>query len=119
MSGASPLEPVHQLHDRRALSSVQQAPNPASLARMLSNAQKPGHSTKVSLRDRICCHQWNWFTMVKHLSSVTLLYRVVPPMLTPLLPDHGKPADRAAILFLFSPPFRQQAAYPMLSILVS
>ncbi|KAK8107370.1 uncharacterized protein PG998_009383 [Apiospora kogelbergensis] len=78
MSGASPLEPVHQLHDRRALSSVQQAPNPASLARMLSNAQKPGHSTKVSLRDRICCHQWNWFTMTMATGGISNVIHTLP-----------------------------------------
>ncbi|KAI1798976.1 voltage-dependent anion channel-domain-containing protein [Daldinia bambusicola] len=38
-------------------------PNPDSLARMISNARKSKGSKKVGIRDRICCHQWTWFTM--------------------------------------------------------
>ncbi|KAI1084734.1 voltage-dependent anion channel-domain-containing protein [Whalleya microplaca] len=37
-------------------------PNAESLARMISNARKD-KITKIGIRDRICCHQWTWFTM--------------------------------------------------------
>ncbi|KAI0007008.1 voltage-dependent anion channel-domain-containing protein [Xylariaceae sp. FL0662B] len=37
-------------------------PNSESLARMISNARKD-KITKIGIRDRICCHQWTWFTM--------------------------------------------------------
>ncbi|OTA86361.1 hypothetical protein M434DRAFT_35816 [Hypoxylon sp. CO27-5] len=40
-------------------------PNAESLARMISNARKPVRGRKkIGIRDRICCHQWTWFTMV-------------------------------------------------------
>ncbi|KAI1402001.1 voltage-dependent anion channel-domain-containing protein [Hypoxylon fuscum] len=37
-------------------------PNADSLARMISNARKH-KGGKIGIRDRICCHQWTWFTM--------------------------------------------------------
>lgn len=63
MSGASPLE-SGQRPERRFHNNMHQTPSPTSLARMLSNAKKHRAGKKVGLRDRICCHQWNWFTMV-------------------------------------------------------
>ncbi|KAK7977972.1 hypothetical protein PG996_004019 [Apiospora saccharicola] len=78
VSGASPLE--SGLQERRILNLNQyQAPNPASLAKMLSNAQKQGgQSTKVGLRDRICCHQWNWFTMTMATGGVANVIHTLP-----------------------------------------
>ncbi|KAI0095614.1 voltage-dependent anion channel-domain-containing protein [Daldinia grandis] len=38
-------------------------PNADSLARMISNARKSRGGKKIGIRDRICCHQWTWFTM--------------------------------------------------------
>ncbi|KAH7040221.1 voltage-dependent anion channel-domain-containing protein [Microdochium trichocladiopsis] len=50
--------------ERRVAPKCQHAPAPAdSLARMLSHAYKHKPGSKVSLRDRICCYQWTWFTM--------------------------------------------------------
>ncbi|KAK8086587.1 c4-dicarboxylate transporter [Apiospora phragmitis] len=78
MSGDCPLE-SSRLHERRVLNSNHQAaPSPASLAKMLSNAQKQGHSTKVGLRDRICCHQWNWFTMTMATGGVSNVLHTLP-----------------------------------------
>ncbi|KAK7920661.1 hypothetical protein PG985_008683 [Apiospora marii] len=78
VSGACPHESA--LHERRVLNSNHdQAPNPASLAKMLSNAQKEGgHSAKVGLRDRICCHQWNWFTMTMATGGVSNVIHTLP-----------------------------------------
>ena len=46
-----------------------EAHDPESLARMVSNARR--HKTgKIGIRDRICCYQWTWFTLV----SYRLLY---------------------------------------------
>ncbi|KAK7948665.1 uncharacterized protein PG986_009551 [Apiospora aurea] len=78
VSGASPLE-SSRLHERRVLNSNNQAaPSPASLSKMLSNAQKQGHSTKVGLRDRIGCHQWNWFTMTMATGGVSNVLHTLP-----------------------------------------
>lgn len=91
------------LHERRVLNSNHdQAPNPASLAKMLSNAQKQrGHSAKVGLRDRICCHQWNWFTMVGHPSS-NIIVLVSRSMYANSLADYGKLENKVANTYLFS-----------------
>lgn len=35
-----------------------------SLARMLSNAHKRKPGSVITLKDRVCCYQWTWFTMV-------------------------------------------------------
>ncbi|KAI0133302.1 voltage-dependent anion channel-domain-containing protein [Hypoxylon sp. NC0597] len=46
-------------------------PNAESLARMISNARKPGRGRKkIGIRDRICCHQWTWFTMTMATGGV-------------------------------------------------
>ncbi|GAW20805.1 hypothetical protein ANO14919_103160 [Xylariales sp. No.14919] len=38
--------------------------NAESLARMISIARKEsGRGGKITIRDRICCYQWTWFTM--------------------------------------------------------
>ncbi|KAI0834286.1 voltage-dependent anion channel-domain-containing protein [Hypoxylon sp. FL0890] len=45
-------------------------PNAESLARMISNARKPKRGKKISIRDRICCYQWTWFTMTMATGGV-------------------------------------------------
>lgn len=50
-------------HEKRAFANRQQHPNAESLARMISNARKPTFGGKVSIKDRICCYQWTFFTM--------------------------------------------------------
>ncbi|KAI1135867.1 voltage-dependent anion channel-domain-containing protein [Hypoxylon sp. FL0543] len=47
-----------------------QGPNAESLARMISNARKPRRGKKIGIRDRICCHQWTWFTMTMATGGV-------------------------------------------------
>lgn len=46
-----------------------EAHDPNSLARMISNARKDRFGKKIGIRDRICCYQWTWFTMVSGRSS--------------------------------------------------
>ncbi len=41
-----------------------EAHDPESLARMISNARKDRPGKKIGIRDRVCCYQWTWFTMV-------------------------------------------------------
>ncbi|KAI1488863.1 hypothetical protein F5X96DRAFT_48564 [Biscogniauxia mediterranea] len=48
-------------------------PNPHSLAMMIANARKDRCGNKVSIRDRICCYQWTWFTMTM-VSLLDVLY---------------------------------------------
>ena len=40
-----------------------EAHDPESLTRMVSNARKH-KAGRIGFRDRICCYQWTWFTMV-------------------------------------------------------
>src|SRR5688572_4275365 len=45
----------------------------SSLSGMLSKAERlPG--SKVSVKDRIACYQWTWFTMVCHFQWLFLRY---------------------------------------------
>ncbi|KAK6955979.1 hypothetical protein Daesc_003626 [Daldinia eschscholtzii] len=55
-------------------------PNADSLARMISNARKSRGGKKVGIRDRICCHQWTWFTMTMATGGVAnVLHSVWTP----------------------------------------
>ncbi|KAI0885031.1 voltage-dependent anion channel-domain-containing protein [Annulohypoxylon maeteangense] len=49
-------------------------PNPDSLARMISNARKHKGGQKIGIRDRICCHQWTWFTMTMATGGVANVF---------------------------------------------
>ena len=40
-----------------------EAHDPESLTRMVSNARRHKFG-RIGFRDRICCYQWTWFTMV-------------------------------------------------------
>jgi hypothetical protein len=104
-SGASPLESGQRPENRfngngNANHNMHQTPSPASLARMLSNAKKHRAGKKVSLRDRICCHQWNWFTMVcmhtpqlpRALPSTPGRHRRV--LIMPRFTDYGEQPSR-------------------------
>ncbi|XXG96293.1 Protein phosphatase 2C 6 [Hypoxylon texense] len=44
--------------------------NAESLARMISGARRSRGGNKVGIRDRICCHQWTWFTMTMATGGV-------------------------------------------------
>ncbi|KAI0853822.1 voltage-dependent anion channel-domain-containing protein [Daldinia vernicosa] len=58
-------------------------PNADSLARMISNARKSRNGKKIGIRDRICCHQWTWFTMTMATGGVAnVLYSVWTPYRT-------------------------------------
>ncbi|KAF3070733.1 Malic acid transport protein [Daldinia childiae] len=55
-------------------------PNADSLARMISNARKSRGGKKIGIRDRICCHQWTWFTMTMATGGVAnVLHSVWTP----------------------------------------
>lgn len=62
MTGASPVESAPP-HEKRVFEARQQHPNADSLARMIADARRASYLGKVSIRDRICCYQWTWFTM--------------------------------------------------------
>ncbi|KAI1214421.1 voltage-dependent anion channel-domain-containing protein [Annulohypoxylon truncatum] len=49
-------------------------PNAESLAKMISNARKPRRGKKIGIRDRICCHQWTWFTMTMATGGVANVF---------------------------------------------
>ncbi|KAI1652011.1 voltage-dependent anion channel-domain-containing protein [Daldinia loculata] len=60
--------------------SLRAPPNADSLARMISNARKSRGGKKIGIRDRICCHQWTWFTMTMATGGVAnVLHSVWTP----------------------------------------
>ncbi|KAI1298660.1 voltage-dependent anion channel-domain-containing protein [Xylaria venustula] len=70
--GASPTSPYRPrgLERNHSANPFQHAPqyNQDSLARMISLARmESGRRGKIGIRDRICCFQWTWFTMVRLL----------------------------------------------------
>lgn len=71
----------------------QRANTGSSLNNMLSGAEKSRPGAKVSIKDRIACYQWTWFTMVCY-----------PPFrahhqLT--LADHGNGRCRQCTVFMY------------------
>ncbi|KAI0384761.1 voltage-dependent anion channel-domain-containing protein [Hypomontagnella monticulosa] len=65
------LSVSHREHlEKRPAPVPPSGPDAESLARMISNARKPKKGTKISIRDRICCHQWTWFTMTMATGGV-------------------------------------------------
>lgn len=65
-------------HEKRAFANRQQHPNAESLARMISNARKPTFGGKVSIKDRICCYQWTFFTMNMATGGVANVLHSIP-----------------------------------------
>ncbi|KAI0180692.1 voltage-dependent anion channel-domain-containing protein [Hypoxylon sp. FL1284] len=62
---ASPIRSISFREQREKWSANTSLPAPLnaeSLAKMLDRATK-SKGGKVGIRDRICCHQWTWFTM--------------------------------------------------------
>ncbi|KAL7623659.1 hypothetical protein AAE478_005211 [Parahypoxylon ruwenzoriense] len=62
-SGASSGLSTREQVKRPPLVPLPGPPNAESLARMISNARRAKGGKRIGIRDRICCHQWTWFTM--------------------------------------------------------
>jgi len=48
-----------------------------SLARMLSNAHKRKPGSVITLKDRVCCYQWTWFTMTMATGGIANVLHAV------------------------------------------
>ncbi|KAI1442165.1 voltage-dependent anion channel-domain-containing protein [Annulohypoxylon stygium] len=76
----SPVLSVSHREKRRPSPPLFGQPNPESLARMISNARKHKGAKNIGIRDRICCHQWTWFTMTMATGGVAnVLYSIWVP----------------------------------------
>lgn len=64
--------------------NVQTQDSNLSLNDVIANSDKPASNGKVSIKDRIACYQWTYFTMVIHhalvsfLQAINLNYRLCP-----------------------------------------
>ncbi|KAK3946091.1 malic acid transport protein [Diplogelasinospora grovesii] len=52
--------------------------NPSSLDGIMSKARNRSPGRKVSIRDRICCYQWTWFTMNMATGGIANVLYSVP-----------------------------------------
>ncbi|XDG03643.1 hypothetical protein ABKA04_003258 [Annulohypoxylon sp. FPYF3050] len=79
-SGSPVLSVSHREKRRPSPTPLFGQPNPESLARMISNARKHKGAKNIGIRDRICCHQWTWFTMTMATGGVAnVLYSIWVP----------------------------------------
>ncbi|KAI1088719.1 voltage-dependent anion channel-domain-containing protein [Rostrohypoxylon terebratum] len=79
-SGSPALSVSHREKRRPSPTPLFGQPNPESLARMISNARKHKGAKNIGIRDRICCHQWTWFTMTMATGGVAnVLYSIWVP----------------------------------------
>ncbi|KAI4862410.1 voltage-dependent anion channel-domain-containing protein [Hypoxylon rubiginosum] len=80
---ASPVTSISNRDQREKWPPVVPLPSPPnaeSLARMISGARRSKGGSKVGIRDRICCHQWTWFTMTMATGGVAnVLHSVWTP----------------------------------------
>ncbi|KAI2610416.1 voltage-dependent anion channel-domain-containing protein [Hypoxylon sp. NC1633] len=68
----SPVLSISRREQREKIpaSTGHPGPDSESLAGMISNARGSRPGNKIGIRDRICCHQWTWFTMTMATGGV-------------------------------------------------